>query len=683
MSLKRDAPVRVLAVAAEGRRDGVVEPLEADGMRVVSVESVPEALSKLSARPFDGVVCSADLPDGDGLSFLREVRTFDEDLPVVVLTADARVGEAFAAGATDCIPPVTDGGRYDRLPARLRSVIAWRGEAGDRSRAAITEALKQRAIDEAPVGITISDPTLPDNPLVYVNESYTEMTGYDRSEALGRNCRFLQGTGTDPDTVAAMREAIDAEEPVSVELVNYRRDGSSFWNRVEIAPVRDESGEVTHFVGFQTDITARKRAEAAARRYAVEARRESERLEHLVDRTEGILQDVTSVLVRAETREEIESRVCDRLVDAGPYVAAWIGDSTIASGVIVPRVHAGAASEPLSSLAVDADSPGGPDPDDPTARAAATRRVQIVHARNDDELHPGSSGLPESLRAMAAIPIAHRETLYGVLNVYTDEARVLDESEEAVLSLLGRAVGAAVSAFESRRVLLGTDVVELEIGIEDPSIGLLALVDGTDCRVVYQGSVLREDGSVVVFATLAPGDEGVEPAVDGIADIDRIDRITDHDGTGLYELHCPSGTLVTRIADAGGRIRRLEADGTSLEVVLEVADRPTARSLFASLRESYREVELLGSHERERPPSTREGFLDTLTGRLTERQETALKTAYLAGFFEWPHAVSGDDLAAAMGVSRSTFHQHLRAAERKLVGAIYDPEAGTGTDAGT
>jgi PAS domain S-box-containing protein len=668
MSLRRDAPVRVLVVAAE-RRDEVVGSLEADGMRTVSVGSVPEALSMLSARPFDGVVYSEDLPDDDGLSFLREVRTFDEDQPVVVLTADARVGEAFAAGATDCIPPVTDGGRYDRLPARLRSVIAWRGKAGDRSLAAITETLKQRAIDEAPVGITISDPTLPDNPLVYVNDSYTEMTGYDRSEALGRNCRFLQGAGTDPDTVAAIREAIAAEEPVSVELVNYRKDGSSFWNRVEIAPVRDEGGEVTHFVGFQTDITARKRAEAAARRYAEEARRESERLEHLVDRTEGILQDVTSVLIRAETRDEIETEVCDRLVDAGPYVAAWIGDSTIASGVIVPQVHAGAASEPLSSLAIET---GGPDSVDPTARAAATRRVQIVHADAGDELHPGSSGLPDSLRAMAAIPVAHRETLYGVLNVYADEVRILDESEEAVLSLLGRAAGATISAFESRRVLLGSDVVELEVGIEDPSIGLLALAAEAECRVIYEGSVSRDDGSVVVFVTIEPDGERIETAVGDATDVDGIERITAHEATGLYELHCPSGALVTRIADVGGRIRRLEADGGCLDLILEVADRPTARSLFDSLRQTYREVELLCSHERERPPSTREGFLDVLTGRLTERQETALKTAYLAGFFEWPHAVSGEELAETMGISRSTFHQHLRAAQRKLVASVYE-----------
>ncbi|MFB6124226.1 MAG: PAS domain-containing protein, partial [Haloferacaceae archaeon] len=77
-------------------------------------------------------------------------------------------------------------------------------------------------------------------------------------EVLGRNCRFLQGENTDPDKVARIREAIDAEEPVSVDLRNYRKDGTEFWNHLEIAPVRDDTGEVVNWIGFQQDVTERK-----------------------------------------------------------------------------------------------------------------------------------------------------------------------------------------------------------------------------------------------------------------------------------------------------------------------------------------------------------------------------------------------------------------------------------------
>lgn len=115
--------------------------------------------------------------------------------------------------------------------------------------------VRNRGMETAPVGITISDPTQPDNPMIYVNEFYEEMTGYSKEYAVGRNCRFLQGEDTASEPVDAMREAIDNREPVSVELRNYRKDGTEFWNRVDIAPVFDDSGELTHFVGYQQDIT--------------------------------------------------------------------------------------------------------------------------------------------------------------------------------------------------------------------------------------------------------------------------------------------------------------------------------------------------------------------------------------------------------------------------------------------
>ena len=125
---------------------------------------------------------------------------------------------------------------------------------------------KTRALDEAPVGITITDPELPDNPMVYVNDRFVEMTGYDRDYAVGVNCRFLQGPDTDEAAVSTLRDAIAAEESTSVELLNYRQDGTEFWNRVSIAPITDADGRVTEWVGFQEDITEFKTREAALKR---------------------------------------------------------------------------------------------------------------------------------------------------------------------------------------------------------------------------------------------------------------------------------------------------------------------------------------------------------------------------------------------------------------------------------
>jgi PAS domain S-box-containing protein len=123
--------------------------------------------------------------------------------------------------------------------------------------------LKNRAMDEADIGISITDAGdgEGDNALVYVNEGFERVTGYDADEVLGRDCRFLQGEATDPDRVTTLREHIAAEEPVLVELINYRKDGTPFWNQVQVSPVEDREGDVSQFLGFQTDITERKRTE--------------------------------------------------------------------------------------------------------------------------------------------------------------------------------------------------------------------------------------------------------------------------------------------------------------------------------------------------------------------------------------------------------------------------------------
>jgi PAS domain S-box-containing protein len=120
--------------------------------------------------------------------------------------------------------------------------------------------LKNRAVDEAPVGVTIADAD-GDNPLVYANEQFRELTGYDWAELEGSNCRRLQGPGTETEPVDEIRAGLREERPVHTELLNYRNDGTPFWNELLIAPVTDRRGETTHFVGFQRDVTDRTRKE--------------------------------------------------------------------------------------------------------------------------------------------------------------------------------------------------------------------------------------------------------------------------------------------------------------------------------------------------------------------------------------------------------------------------------------
>uniref|UniRef100_A0A126WZB6 non-specific serine/threonine protein kinase n=1 Tax=Aphanochaete repens TaxID=764106 RepID=A0A126WZB6_9CHLO len=110
----------------------------------------------------------------------------------------------------------------------------------------------------------VADATLPDCPLVYASEGFYLMTGYGPDEVLGHNCRFLQGEGTDPKEVAKVREAIKQGEGVSVRLLNYRKDGTPFWNLLTITPIKTPDGKVSKFVGVQVDVTSKTEGRALA-----------------------------------------------------------------------------------------------------------------------------------------------------------------------------------------------------------------------------------------------------------------------------------------------------------------------------------------------------------------------------------------------------------------------------------
>jgi PAS domain S-box-containing protein len=129
------------------------------------------------------------------------------------------------------------------------------------------------AVAAAPTGIVVSDPNRPDCPIVYANPAFFRITGYGPAEVIGRNCRFLQGPGTDVAHVHAIRRAIAERRPLDIEIVNYRRDGARFVNELHISPVFAEDGRLRFFFGIQHDVTARVRLAQATQR----ARRQAER----------------------------------------------------------------------------------------------------------------------------------------------------------------------------------------------------------------------------------------------------------------------------------------------------------------------------------------------------------------------------------------------------------------------
>lgn len=151
------------------------------------------------------------------------------------------------------------------------------------------QALLFAMAERTPMPVILTDAQRPDHPILFANQAFSELTGYAQAEILGANCRFLQGPDTDRAAVARLREALAAQREITLELLNYRKDGSAFWNALFLSPVHDPAGELRYFYGSQLDIT-RWRDMGAARQ--VEARR-VESLSHL---TGGIAHEFNNLL---------------------------------------------------------------------------------------------------------------------------------------------------------------------------------------------------------------------------------------------------------------------------------------------------------------------------------------------------------------------------------------------------
>ncbi|MBX3444331.1 MAG: PAS domain S-box protein [Planctomyces sp.] len=218
--------------------------------------------------------------------------------------------------------------RNDRYDEEFRSVhsdgsIVWLAGRGDVVRDAagrpsrmigvtfeITERrqadeqllLRDRALQSATNGIIIADAHSPDLPIIYANHAFEILTGYPASEVLGRNCRFLQGPKTDPRAVERVRQALERKVSCHVTLLNYRRDGTPFWNDIRITPLRNAAGEVTHFVGVQGDVTERHEFEETLKSAGAMAQAASDaKSEFLANMSHEIRTPLTAVLGCADT----------------------------------------------------------------------------------------------------------------------------------------------------------------------------------------------------------------------------------------------------------------------------------------------------------------------------------------------------------------------------------------------
>ncbi|MCO8245788.1 MULTISPECIES: PAS domain S-box protein [unclassified Haladaptatus] len=388
-----------------------------------------------------------------------------------------------------------------------------------------------------------------------------------------------------------------------------------------------------------------------------------------LNRINEVIRDVDRTLVQATSREEIEETVVGRLASAGPYEFAWIGEYEM--GVETVRAVANAGDDTYYE---SADKKAG-QRNCPVAKALRSGQTVVVEDVPTDPAFESwvTEALDGDYQSLAALPIRYDETQYGVLVVHADREGAFDSREQSVLVELGETIGMAIAAMESRKALVSDCVVEVEMEALEADHYLIDIPQKLGCTFVLQGTTISPTGEILCFVTAS----GAPPEVirerteqyDGVTDT-RV--VHEREDECIFEVSYDGPSFVKALVDRGATLGHVEAGPEKARGTIELPRDADIRGMVEAVQRIAPTARVVAQREREKPEPTATEFRMQLAESLTDRQRTAMETAYLAGFFEWPRNSTGEEVAELLDVSAPTFHQHLRHAQSKVLKTFFD-----------
>jgi predicted DNA binding protein len=382
-----------------------------------------------------------------------------------------------------------------------------------------------------------------------------------------------------------------------------------------------------------------------------------------VARVASVARDVNQALDRLDGRQELEQFVCDRFVDGTGFDLAWVGRIDAVSDTLTPVTSAGGATEYLDEIRVDV---GGADPDDPVARAIRTESIQVVRDVESAAEAPWRAvALDHGLEACVAIPITYGETLYGALTVYAGEGAAVDGTVRPMLSQFDTVLGHSVAAAGRRLALTSDRYVELTFDV--PSSFLARAANAADGTVSLSGRISPTEETTLRYLSVT-GDAAA--AASAAAEYGESARVVSDDPDGVVEIRNRGETVGQRLASHGLVVDEYTADGQGATLTVRHPTEMETHTAVEAVIAPLPSASLRAKQEVSADPPERER--STLSAALTDRQRTALETAYYAGYFEWPRGTTAEELADVMDVAGPTFHQHLRAAHRNLLDRLVE-----------
>jgi predicted DNA binding protein len=372
------------------------------------------------------------------------------------------------------------------------------------------------------------------------------------------------------------------------------------------------------------------------------------------------IREISRRLVAADTRDAAEAAVCERLAAVDRYAMAWVGTVDPGRERLSVRASAGGDGSYLES--VDR-SVFGNWSDLPAAAAVRDDAPVVVESVAEDfQTTPWrQAALSRDYRSVAAIPVGYD----SVLSVYATDADAFDGETLSVLEDLALLLSHTLASIARRDALRspGDRFLELELAPDPGADPLWAVTDGVPSMAVTDvytaGETVGVRGSIPSGAVEALRERAA--AVHGVEGLQLIDS----EGDQLFRLSLSSSSLGSLLAESGGRLDDLSVDGDTLHLSVVLPSSVRAQSVVSRLRSTCANVTLLAKREYDS-----DGDDGDLLGPLTDRQREALLAAYEQGFFDWPREHTAEEVASTLGISRPTFTEHLRVAERTLLDAL-------------
>ncbi|MFD1633636.1 bacterio-opsin activator domain-containing protein [Haloplanus ruber] len=517
----------------------------------------------------------------------------------------------------------------------------------------------EELVENAPFGMFRLDEDLR---ITYENPRAEEIIGLpeeqDTSDAMGVDIRKL------PPIVETGQSALFSQlqegETIEFDFPFESIYGKEAYFTGRAVPVYRD-GEFDGAILMATDISER-------RQYERRLERQREQLAAL-DELNGVVRGITEAVIEQSTREEIEQVVCDRLAAADSYRFAWI--SAADAGLELETRAAAGVDDDFTDRSV-ATTPNEATGQGPIRRAVRTREMQITRNALD-------SDTPQRLReaaresgyqSLAVIPVVHQGMFYGVLGVSSGRPDAFAVEERAVIGQLGDVIGHAIAAVDRKRALMGNEVVELTIRIP----GLLGdqVPNSTEGTITIDRVTPVGDDEYLAYGTATEdGMEMIRALGEHRSEWTELRTFDERDDEVRFEQRLSNPPLTSIVADYGGNFKCGWIEDGVYSATIQFPPGTDVRGVVTHIQESYLDVRVVSRRQVVREDPTSQHILDVLAEDLTERQRTALEAGYFGGFFEWPRHRSGEAVAESLDIGASTFHQHVRKAEKKLLDVVF------------